>query len=96
MDLNVDALDEWLQSPPLLTVNDLLAFWDVQVNGPNCLLASIALDSLSVPAASTDIERAFSQGGLTVLKHCHSLNNESTRAATVISSWAAVMWLIPE
>lgn len=40
-------------------------------------------------AASTDIERAFSYGGLTVSKHRHSLSDESVRAATVLGSWAA-------
>ena len=48
------------------------------------------------PAASADVERAFSRGGLTVSKRRHSLNDESTRAATVVSSWAANPGLIPE
>ena len=56
----------------------------------------MALDFLSAPASSTDIERAFSRGGLTVSKRRHSLSDESTRAATVLSSWATVKGLIPE
>ena len=59
-------------------------------------LARMALDFLSAPASSTDIERAFSRGGLTVSKRRHSLSDESTRAATVLSSWATVKGLIPE
>lgn len=51
--------------------------------------------ALSV-AASTDVERAFSRSGLTVSKRQHSLNDESTRAATVVSSWAAIGELIPK
>lgn len=56
----------------------------------------MALDFLSAPAASTDVERAFSCGGLTVSKRRHSLNDESTRAATVLSSWAMAGGIIPE
>jgi hypothetical protein len=41
------------------------------------------------------VERAFSRGGLTVSKLRHNLNDESTRAATVLHSWAEV-GLIPE
>ncbi|TDL24115.1 hypothetical protein BD410DRAFT_719621 [Rickenella mellea] len=47
-------------------------------------------------AASTDVERAFSRGGLTVSKHRHALSDESTRAATVLNSWAQVQGLVPE
>jgi hypothetical protein len=46
-------------------------------------------------ATSTDIERAFSRGGLTVSKICHSLLDESTRAATVLSSWCDFPQVIP-
>jgi hypothetical protein len=46
-------------------------------------------------AASTDVERAFSRGGLTVTKLRHNLTDESTRAATVLHSWAGA-GLIPE
>jgi hypothetical protein len=38
-------------------------------------------------ASSTDVERAFSRGGLTVSKMRHSLSDESTRAASVLGSW---------
>ncbi|TDL14358.1 hypothetical protein BD410DRAFT_734234, partial [Rickenella mellea] len=47
-------------------------------------------------ASSTNVERAFSHGGLTVSKHRHALSDESMRAATVLSSWADVDGLIPE
>lgn len=56
----------------------------------------MCLDFLSAPASSTDVERAFSRGGLTVSKRRHALSDESTRAATVLSSWAAIPGLIPE
>jgi hypothetical protein len=38
-------------------------------------------------AASTDVERAFSRGGLTVSKLRHSLSDKSVRSATVLGSW---------
>lgn len=46
-------------------------------------------------ATSTDVERAFSRGGLTVSKMRHSLSDESTRAATVLSSWCDFPIAIP-
>ena len=47
-------------------------------------------------AALTDVERAFFRSSLTVSKHRHSLNDESTRAATVVSFWVAIPGLLPE
>ena len=38
-------------------------------------------------ATSTDVERAFSQGGLTVSTMRHSLLEDSTCAAAVLGSW---------
>lgn len=46
-------------------------------------------------ATSTDVERAFLRGGLTVSKMQHSLSDESTRAATVLSSWCNFPIAIP-
>jgi hypothetical protein len=46
-------------------------------------------------ATSTDVEHAFSKGGLTVSKMCHSLSEESTRAASVLGSWCTFPDLIP-
>jgi hypothetical protein len=45
---------------------------------------------------STDIECAFSRGGLTVTKLRHNLSDESTCAATVVHSWSNIEGLIPE
>jgi hypothetical protein len=36
------------------------------------------------------------RGRLTVSRMRHSLSNESTRAATVLSSWMAVPGMVPE
>ena len=55
----------------------------------------IALTHYIILATSTDVEHAFSRGGLTVSKMHHSLSDESTRAATVLSSWCNFPPLIP-
>ena len=44
---------------------------------------------------STDVECAFSKGGLTVSKMRHSLSEESTCAASVLGSWCTFPDLIP-
>lgn len=51
---------------------------------------------MSIIAASTDAERAFSRGGLTVSKYRHSLTDESVRASTLLGSWANIPELVPE
>lgn len=39
-------------------------------------------------ATSVDVERAFSQGTLTVSKYRHSLSDNATRASIVLSAWS--------
>jgi hypothetical protein len=74
-------------------------------------LAAMALDFLSIPgelynrclsfidlyllASSTDVERAFSKGGLTVSKFRHSLSDESARSSSVLGSWTGLDGAIP-
>ena len=48
------------------------------------------------PATSTDAERAFSCGRLTISRLRHSLNDESVRANTLLGSWSAVPALVSE
>ena len=49
-----------------------------------------------IKATSTEVELAFSRGGLTVSKHQHNLSDESTHAVTVLGLWANIEGLIPE
>ncbi|KAF8585600.1 hypothetical protein K439DRAFT_1343269, partial [Ramaria rubella] len=77
------------------SVSDPLMHWETQCQG-GLYLAKMALDFLLVPATSTDTERAFSGGGLTVSWMCHSLSDQLTWAATVLASWAAVEGMVPE
>jgi hypothetical protein len=99
-----DPITEWLTSPPLVHITDPIAYWSA-MDAAGHPLARMSLDFLSVPrmlsvlcrlrhlqsqlAASTDVERAFSCGGLTVSKMCHSLKDESVRAATLVGSWVS-------
>lgn len=47
-------------------------------------------------ATSTDAERAFSRGGLTVSRLRHSLGDASIRASALLGSWARVDGLVDE
>ncbi|PBK83817.1 hypothetical protein ARMGADRAFT_944537, partial [Armillaria gallica] len=55
---------------------------------PEGALARMALDFLSAPAASMDMECVFSHGGLVVSKHCHNLSAESMHANVILNSWS--------
>ncbi|KZS91496.1 hypothetical protein SISNIDRAFT_390426, partial [Sistotremastrum niveocremeum HHB9708] len=46
-------------------------------------------------ASSTDIERAFSRGRLTVSRMRHRLSDQTTRSAVLLGSWANIPDLIP-
>lgn len=62
-----------------------------------CLLC-LGVDAygfFSFKAASTDVERAFSRGGLTVSKLRHNLNNDSTKASSILGDWHKVPGLVP-
>jgi hypothetical protein len=102
-----DELTAYLASPPDLTVSNPIEYWSKRSGD----LARMGMDicgcpgqSLSVRkclsdieiATSTDVERAFSGGRLTVSRMRHSLSSESTRASTVLGSWVKVDGLIPE
>ncbi|PIL35261.1 hypothetical protein GSI_01986 [Ganoderma sinense ZZ0214-1] len=96
-----DALEEYLALPVIETVEDPIAYWDSVLRSSNgnpgaAALARMALDFLTVPATSTDAERAFSRGGLTVSRLRHSLNDASVRASALLASWASVPDLISE
>ncbi|OJT11245.1 hypothetical protein TRAPUB_12245 [Trametes pubescens] len=91
-----DALESYLESPQQTTVTDPLEHWNLMLQTPEAPLARMALDYLSVPATSTDAERAFSRGHLTVSRLRHALNDSSVRAGTVLGSWANIPDLVPE
>ncbi|KJA15028.1 hypothetical protein HYPSUDRAFT_94829, partial [Hypholoma sublateritium FD-334 SS-4] len=89
-----DALDEWLADPVVSTNLDPIAYWTgMQAAGHP--LSSMALDFLSIPGTSTDVERSFSKGGLTVSRFRHSLSDESTRYLSVVGMWHKIPGIIP-
>lgn len=110
-DVNIDALDAYLSSPTSPSVVDPLQHWnalDPKTNpfaqfaldflcAPGNVFYCYSLGSVlpRILAASTDVERAFSSGGLHVSRLRHSLSDQSTRAATVLGSWASIEGLIP-
>ncbi|KAF5318504.1 hypothetical protein D9619_011038 [Psilocybe cf. subviscida] len=89
-----DALEDWLSSPPIATNADPITYWNGML-ATGHPLAQMALDFLSVPATSTDVERAFSRGGLTVSKLRHNLSDRSVRSATVLGMWVEHGDLVP-
>lgn len=92
MDVSTDPIKTYLESSTE-AVGDPIAYWASRLS--HSPLARMALDFLSAPAASVEIERAFSHGGLTVSKRRHALSDTSVRAATVLSLWAQTEGLIP-
>jgi hypothetical protein len=46
-------------------------------------------------ATSTDVERAFSRGGLIVSKMRHKLSDDSTQAASILGAWCDLPGAIP-
>ncbi|PIL32861.1 hypothetical protein GSI_04979 [Ganoderma sinense ZZ0214-1] len=94
---NQDALEAYLEAPPLTTVEDPIKYWELRAQTEsNPALARMALDFLSVPATSTDIERAFSRGRLTVSRLRYALGDKSVRASTLLGSWARIPGLVDE
>jgi len=107
---DVDALEDWLATGIIKTTQDAITFWTGMQTSSHPL-ARMGLDYLSIPgmiyflcicsnlflslATSTDAERSFSKGGLTVSKLRHSLSDESTRASTVLGSWTELEGAIP-
>lgn len=68
-----DELTAFWASPCELPETDPLQFWiGASISQPDSHLAQMAIDYLSAPAWSIEVERAFSRGALTV-SHCQHL-----------------------
>ena len=93
---NMDVITYWANAKvsghPLAQM--ALDFLSVPGSLPSMLRRCMVPDSITL-ATSTDVERAFSRGGLTVSKLRHSLGDETTRSASVLGAWAEVPDLIP-
>ena len=110
MDSSYDALDAYLAEPIIPSVQDPLKYWEGMsynntrlprmcldfLSVPGEYLFSLLMLAFwyLFTAASTDVERGFSKGRLTVSCLRHSLSDESTRAETVLGSWANIAGLV--
>ena len=76
---------------------DPLQFWlGGLIARPESRLAWMAIDYLSAPASSVNVERAFSRGALTVTHRRHALSHQSTRNSIVLGAWLKDTNLIPK
>ncbi|KIJ31507.1 hypothetical protein M422DRAFT_140563, partial [Sphaerobolus stellatus SS14] len=92
---SVDELEQYLSTPTIaLEGDDPIKYWSKLLAGGS-KLARMALDFLTCPATSVYTERSFSWGSLTVTKKRHSLSDDFTCSATVLSSWSCIPDLIP-
>ncbi|KAL1942366.1 hypothetical protein VTO73DRAFT_6430 [Trametes versicolor] len=84
----LDELEAYLEAPPLSTMEDLLAYWNIVLKmSPSFLLTTMAINFLTMQATSTDSECLFSSGHLIISRLQHSLSKESVRTRTVLGSW---------
>ena len=76
---------------------DPLQYWQgVMVSWPDSCLAKMAVDYLSSPASSVEVERAFSCGALTVTHRCHALSDTSTCNLIVLGAWLKDTNFVPK
>ncbi|KAF5382000.1 hypothetical protein D9615_004201 [Tricholomella constricta] len=82
----LDELAAYL-STPVENVVDALKWW-VSKRGiwPN--LSTMALDYLSIPATSTDVERVFSRGRILLSHTRNRLSPHTTRALMCLGGWS--------
>ncbi|KDQ18328.1 hypothetical protein BOTBODRAFT_103694, partial [Botryobasidium botryosum FD-172 SS1] len=81
-----DQLEAYL-SEPVLNIEDPLAYWnEKRLIGACPELAQMALDYLTIPATSVDVEQAFSFGRQTVSLYRHSLSKSTIRASIVFGN----------
>jgi len=91
-----DELADFWGSPCLSRDADPLLYWQgIMMSDPDNRLAYMAIDYLSAPAASADVERAFSRGALTVTHRRHSLSDSSMRNSIMLGSWLRDTNLVP-
>ncbi|KDQ05715.1 hypothetical protein BOTBODRAFT_72796, partial [Botryobasidium botryosum FD-172 SS1] len=79
----IDQLESYLAQDSF-SVDNPLAYWNQKrSDGVWPELAQMALDYLTIPATSVDVERAFSFGRQTISLYRHSLRSETIRASIV-------------
>jgi hypothetical protein len=92
-----DELTAFWASPCEPVGTDPLQFWvGVSIGRPESRLARMAIDYLSAPASSVEVERAFSRGALTVTHRRHALSDQSARNSIVLGAWLKDTNFIPK
>ena len=92
-----DELTAFWASPTEPAGTDPLQFWvGVSIGRPESRLARMAIDYLSAPASSVEVERAFSRGAFTVTHRRHALSDQSTRNSIVLGAWLKDTNLVPK
>jgi hypothetical protein len=92
-----DELATFWASPCEPLDTDPLQFWHgALISRPESRLARMAIDFISAPASSADVERAFSRGALTVTHRRHALSDTSTRNAIVVGTWLKDTNIVPK
>ncbi|KAL0569153.1 hypothetical protein V5O48_012816 [Marasmius crinis-equi] len=96
-----DALEDWLNSPPIDTdaPEDPICWWveDYPKTREFCKqLQRMGLDIMAMPATSADVERGFSRGWLMVTARRYRLVDETIRKSILLSYWGHVPGLLPE
>ncbi|PBK90664.1 hypothetical protein ARMGADRAFT_933555, partial [Armillaria gallica] len=81
-----DALQDYLNEPPVSMCKDLLGNWNSMLDKPDPKSKKIKITG----TVSTHVKRIFSHGGLMVSKRRHGLSDESIRACTVLNPGESV------
>ncbi|KAF5356677.1 hypothetical protein D9758_013731 [Tetrapyrgos nigripes] len=81
-----DELDRYLKSD-VEKVKDVVEWWHGRKKSYP-VLHRMALDYLTIPATSTDVERIFSRGRFLLPYICNRLSAETTRALMCLSQWS--------
>ncbi|KDQ15769.1 hypothetical protein BOTBODRAFT_108076 [Botryobasidium botryosum FD-172 SS1] len=80
----IDQLESYPAQEPL-SCKDPLQWWQ-EKHAVWLELAQMAMDYLSIPATSVDVERAFSYGRRTISLYRHSLSSDTIRASIVFGN----------
>lgn len=91
-----DELATFWASPTECAADPLQYWYGHLIGQPESRLARMAIDYLSAPASSVEVERAFSRGALTVTHRRHALSHHSTRNSIVLGAWLKNTNLVPK
>ena len=93
---HIDAFEEYRREGPITPrqygerYESPLEFWQPQLSQPRRrALAEMAIDFLSIPPTSCDVERAFSAGRRTINDFQHRTRHDLLDAKVCVGNWAA-------